>query len=49
MHVSDAGDSSQLSANGRVKPMCTMRCTRCGTETGWLVFDSVTEAKQGIP
>lgn len=49
MHVSDAGDSSQLSANGRVKPMCTMRCTRCGTETGWLVFDTVTEAKRGIP
>jgi len=49
MHVSDAGDSSELSASGRVKPMCQMRCAKCGAETGWLVFDTVTEAKRGIP
>jgi hypothetical protein len=44
MHVTDAGDSSEPG-----KPMCRMRCTRCGAETDWLVFDSVTEAKRGIP
>jgi DNA-directed RNA polymerase subunit RPC12/RpoP len=26
-----------------------MRCTRCRAETDWLIFDTVTEAKRGIP
>lgn len=42
MHVADAGDMLG-------KPMCVMRCARCGAETDWLVFDTVTEAKRGIP
>jgi len=49
MHVSDAGDSGELSASGRAKPLCQMRCAKCGAETGWLLFDTVTEAKRGIP
>ncbi|WP_374584427.1 hypothetical protein [Ideonella dechloratans] len=32
-----------------MKPLCQMRCAKCGAETGWLVFDTVTEAKRGIP
>lgn len=43
MHVTDAGDG------GEGKPMCVMTCRRCGAESGWLQFDSVTEAKRGIP
>lgn len=42
MHVCDATDS-----NG--KPMVVMRCSRCRAETEWLIFDTVTEAKRGIP
>ncbi|WP_454056895.1 DUF1643 domain-containing protein [Cupriavidus sp. Marseille-Q8015] len=26
-----------------------MKCGRCGAETEWLIFDTVTEAKRGIP
>lgn len=43
MHVSDAGDGNEG------KPICRMRCKRCGAETGWLEFETVTEAKRGIP
>lgn len=43
MHVSDAGEC------GEGKPICRMQCTRCKAETGWLEFDTVTEAKRGIP
>jgi hypothetical protein len=43
MHVSDAGDG------GEGNPICVMRCTRCRAETDWLIFDTVTEAKRGIP
>ncbi len=25
------------------------RCASCGAETDWLIFDTVTEAKRGIP
>lgn len=44
MHVCDAGDSGE----GR-KPMCLMQCGKCKHESEWLVFDTVTEAKRGIP
>ena len=44
MHVSDAGWSDQHD-----KPMCVMRCWKCGAETDWLIFETVTEAKRGIP
>lgn len=44
MHVSDAGWSDQHD-----KPMCTMRCSRCGAESDWLIFDTITESKRGIP
>lgn len=43
MHVADAGDG------GEGKPLCRMECRRCGSSTDWLVFDTVTEAKRGLP
>jgi DNA-directed RNA polymerase subunit RPC12/RpoP len=49
MHVSDAGDSGCCSESGRVKPIVKLACARCGAETEWLIFDTVTEAKRGIP
>lgn len=49
MHVIDATDCQCGSPSDLGKPMCVMKCTKCGTETDWLIFDSVTEAKRGIP
>lgn len=49
MHVSDAGECHTGAAEDLGKPICVMRCTRCGAETDWLIFDTVTEAKRGIP
>ena len=49
MHVSDAGDVHSGRAEDLGKPMCVMRCARCGAETDWLIFETVTEAKRGIP
>ncbi len=49
MHVSDATDCQSGAAEDLGKPMCRMQCTRCKAETGWLIFDTVTEAKRGIP
>lgn len=49
MHVSDAGDCHSGAAEDLGKPMCVMRCSRCGAETDWLIFETVTEAKRGIP
>lgn len=31
------------------KPLCMMRCSRCGAESDWLIFNTITEAKRGIP
>lgn len=42
MHVSDAYEDEGA-------PICQMRCLKCGQETDWLEFSSVTEAKRGIP
>lgn len=41
MHVCDASDASGL--------ICEMLCRKCGHRTDWLRFDTVTEAKRGIP
>ncbi len=49
MHVSDASDCHTGRQEDLGKPMCVMKCTRCGQESEWLVFDTVTEAKRGIP
>lgn len=49
MHVFDAGDCHTGAADDLGKPMCRMKCSHCGTETDWLVFDTVSEAKRGIP
>lgn len=45
MHVSDASGWGHDQGGA----MCRMKCHRCGTETEWLDFDTVTEAKRGIP
>jgi hypothetical protein len=49
MHVIDAGDCHDGAAEDLGKPMCRMKCARCGTETDWLIFNTVTEAKRGVP
>ncbi|MGE0674829.1 MAG: hypothetical protein AB7O64_17425 [Methylibium sp.] len=49
MHVLDASECHTGAAEDLGKPMCTMLCIRCGAETGWLIFETVTEAKRGIP
>ena len=49
MHVADAGQVDAGAAEDLGKPLCRMRCARCGEETDWLVFDTVSEAKRGIP
>lgn len=43
MHVADAGEF------GDKGPICMMQCAKCGEETDWLEFESITEAKRGIP
>lgn len=42
MHVSDAGC-------GEGKPVVRMRCAKCGYGSDWYKFDTVTEAKRGLP
>lgn len=49
MHVCDAGQVSHGPEDDLGKPLCQMRCSRCGAQSDWLVFDTVTEAKRGIP
>jgi hypothetical protein len=49
MHVTDAGQVHCGREEDLGKPLCRMRCTRCAAESEWLVFDTVTEAKRGIP
>lgn len=49
MHVFDSGDCHTGAAEDLGKPMCRMFCQKCGAETDWIVFDTVTEAKRGIP
>lgn len=42
MHVADAYESDGA-------PICRMFCQTCKTESDWMEFSSVTEAKRGIP
>jgi DNA-directed RNA polymerase subunit RPC12/RpoP len=48
MHVSDAGVTDCGRAEDLGKPRCRLSCSRCGSESVWLVFDTVTEAKRGV-
>lgn len=41
MHVADAGWHA-----GRI---AIFRCSRCGHQTDWLPFDTIAEAKRGLP
>jgi len=43
MHVVDAGGDGSDSA------IAVFRCMRCGHETDWLVVESITEGKRGVP
>lgn len=43
MHVADAGDGEHGG------PVCLMACRACGARTGWLRFDSISQAKRGMP
>lgn len=49
MHVAEACQIETGEASDIGKPLCRMRCHRCAAETDWLMFDSVSEAKRGIP
>lgn len=46
MHVCDAGGCSSEDGTGA---LVRMACRRCGHETGWMVLETVTAAKRGIP
>lgn len=48
MHVCDAGVTDCGRAEDLGKPRCRMSCSRCGAESVWLVFDTITEAKRGV-
>lgn len=49
MHVSDASQVAFGKREDFGKPLCQMRCSKCGAESDWLIFDTITEAKRGIP
>jgi len=49
MHVSDSVECHTGAADDLGKPMCVMTCKRCSTSSDWLIFDTVSEAKRGIP
>lgn len=42
MHVCDAG-------HGEGKPIVQFQCPKCKYQSGWFIFDTVTEAKRGLP
>jgi hypothetical protein len=47
MHVSDAGGG--CGADPGLSVIVTMRCRRCDYDSEWLRFDTVTEARRGLP
>lgn len=42
MHVIDAG-------GGEIDMRCRFKCGWCGYASGWVVVESVTEARRGVP
>ncbi|MDZ5459261.1 hypothetical protein [Azohydromonas lata] len=48
MHVFDAGTAHCGRAEDLGKPICRMSCSRCKVKSGWLVFDTISEAKRGV-
>lgn len=46
MHVSEAAGCCEEDGTGA---MVRMNCKRCGHESDWLYFQTVTEAKRGMP
>jgi phage FluMu protein Com len=49
MHVSDASYGGCGGAEPCMPVMVTMRCAKCGHVSDWIRFDTVTEAKRGLP
>ena len=49
MHVSEASQVAFGEPKDLGKPLCKMTCRRCGSESEYLIFEHVTEAKRGIP
>lgn len=49
MHVVDAGQVEHGRPEDLGKPLCRLSCKRCEAESDWLIFNSITEAKRGIP
>jgi DNA-directed RNA polymerase subunit RPC12/RpoP len=43
MRVIDAGGGESGGLN------CQLECSKCGHQSEWLLFDTVTEAKRGLP
>jgi hypothetical protein len=43
MHVCDAGNGEEG------KPLVQFECGKCRFRSEWLIVDTVTEAKRGIP
>lgn len=46
MHVYEVADTSD---EPQSRETCKMRCRRCKAVTGWKHFDTITEARRGIP
>lgn len=42
MHLTDAGHSDE-------DIIAKMECAKCGSESGWIKFRTITEVKRGIP
>ena len=49
MHVSDAGQVDSGKPEDMGKPLCKMVCRRCGAESDYMIFGTITAAKRGIP
>lgn len=49
MHVCDAGNEVGGAATESKRHVVRFSCSRCGHETDWMIVESVTEGKRGIP
>lgn len=49
MHVFDAGNEVGCGSAGSSRHVVRFKCYRCGHETDWMLVETVSEAKRGIP
>lgn len=47
--IYDIGDAQCCAEEDLGKPLAVMLCRQCGWRSDWLIFDSASEAKRGIP